>query len=42
MSVWAKGGLAASLGVDDDPVLHLAAALDAGDALRDAEIVRTR
>ncbi|WP_352904283.1 FAD-binding protein [Mesorhizobium sp. M0833] len=38
-SVWAQGGLAASLGVDDDPVLHLADTLAAGDRLYDAEIV---
>ncbi|MER9674583.1 L-aspartate oxidase [Mesorhizobium sp. M0208] len=38
-SVWAQGGLAASLGVDDDPVLHLADTLAAGDGLCDAEIV---
>lgn len=37
-STWAQGGLAASLGVDDDPALHLADTLAAGDGLCDAEI----
>ncbi|MET2832955.1 L-aspartate oxidase [Mesorhizobium shangrilense] len=37
-SAWAQGGLAASFGVDDDPVLHLADTLAAGDGLCDAEI----
>ncbi|NGO55649.1 L-aspartate oxidase [Allomesorhizobium camelthorni] len=37
-SAWAQGGLAASLGVDDDPVLHLADTLAAGDGLCDAEV----
>lgn len=37
-STWAQGGLAASLGVDDDPEAHLADTLAAGDGLCDAEI----
>ncbi|UVK48201.1 L-aspartate oxidase (plasmid) [Mesorhizobium sp. AR07] len=37
-STWAQGGLAASLGVDDDPALHLADTLAAGDGLCDAEM----
>ena len=37
-SAWAQGGLAASFGADDDPVLHLADTLAAGDGLCDAEI----
>ncbi|RWN64553.1 MAG: L-aspartate oxidase [Mesorhizobium sp.] len=37
-SAWAQGGLAASFGVDDDPVLHLADTLAVGDGLCDAEI----
>ncbi|WP_095090074.1 L-aspartate oxidase [Mesorhizobium sophorae] len=37
-SAWAQGGLAASLGVDDDPALHVADTLAAGDGLCDAEI----
>ncbi len=32
-SAWAQGGLAASLGEDDDPALHLADTLAAGDGL---------
>ncbi|MBU1317145.1 MAG: L-aspartate oxidase [Alphaproteobacteria bacterium] len=35
-SAWAQGGVAASLGEDDDPGLHLADTLAAGDALCDA------
>jgi L-aspartate oxidase len=34
---WAQGGLAASLGHDDDPALHLADTLGAGDGLCDPE-----
>lgn len=37
-SLWAQGGLAASLGSDDDPALHLADTLAAGAGLCDAEI----
>lgn len=37
-STWAQGGLAASLGDDDYPALHLADTLAAGDGLCDAEI----
>jgi L-aspartate oxidase len=36
-SAWAQGGLAASVGGDDDPALHLADTLGAGDGLCDAE-----
>ncbi|KUM25539.1 L-aspartate oxidase [Mesorhizobium loti] len=39
-SVWAQGGLAAALGGDDDPALHLADTLAAGDGLCDPEAVR--
>jgi L-aspartate oxidase len=34
---WAQGGLAASLGDDDEPALHLADTLGAGDGLCDAD-----
>jgi L-aspartate oxidase len=37
-SGWAQGGLAASLGADDDPELHLADTLAAGDGLCDAAV----
>ncbi|BAB54506.1 L-aspartate oxidase [Mesorhizobium japonicum] len=37
-SAWAQGGLAASLGIDDNPALHLADTLAAGDGLCDADI----
>lgn len=37
-STWAQGGLAASLGDDDDPELHLADTLAAGDGLCDREM----
>lgn len=37
-SAWAQGGLAASLGDDDDPALHLADTLAAGDGLCDGEM----
>jgi L-aspartate oxidase len=37
-SAWAQGGLAASLGEDDDPALHLADTLMAGDGLCDRAI----
>lgn len=39
-SAWAQGGLAASLGDDDEPALHLADTLAAGDGLCDAEAAR--
>jgi L-aspartate oxidase len=39
-SAWAQGGLAASLGDDDDPALHLADTLAAGDGLCDEEIAK--
>ncbi len=38
-SAWAQGGLAASLGVDDSPALHLEDTLAAGDGLCDARVV---
>ncbi|UVC15098.1 L-aspartate oxidase [Mesorhizobium onobrychidis] len=37
-STWAQGGLAASLGDDDDPALHLADTLAAGDGLCDRDM----
>lgn len=37
-SGWAQGGLAASLGEDDSPALHLADTLAAGDGLCDADL----
>jgi L-aspartate oxidase len=37
-SAWAQGGIAAALGPDDDPALHLADTLAAGDGLSDPEI----
>lgn len=39
-SAWAQGGLAASMGDDDEPALHLADTLAAGDGLCDAEAAR--
>lgn len=39
-SVWAQGGLAASLGPDDSVDLHVADTLAAGDGLCDADVVR--
>ncbi|TRC98440.1 L-aspartate oxidase [Mesorhizobium sp. WSM4303] len=39
-SAWAQGGLAASLGDDDDPALHVSDTLAAGDGLCDAEAAR--
>jgi L-aspartate oxidase len=39
-SVWAQGGLAASLGDDDEPALHLADTLAAGGGLCDAQAAR--
>ncbi|WP_011581881.1 MULTISPECIES: L-aspartate oxidase [Chelativorans] len=38
-SAWAQGGLAAAMGPDDDPDLHLADTLAAGDGLCDPDIV---
>ena len=38
-SAWAQGGIAAAVGPDDDPALHLADTLTAGDGLCDAEVV---
>lgn len=37
-STWAQGGLAASFGEDDDPALHLADTLAAGDGLCDRDV----
>jgi L-aspartate oxidase len=39
-SAWAQGGLAAAIGADDSPELHLADTLAAGDGLCDAEVAR--
>ena len=39
-SAWAQGGLAASVGEDDDPAFHLADTLAAGDGLCDREIAQ--
>jgi L-aspartate oxidase len=39
-SAFAQGGLAASLGDDDDPMLHLADTLAAGDGLCDDAIAK--
>jgi L-aspartate oxidase len=40
-SVLAQGGLAASVGPDDDPALHLSDTLKAGDGLCDETVART-
>lgn len=39
-SVWAQGGVAAAVGPDDDPALHLADTLRAGDGLCDEAVAR--
>jgi L-aspartate oxidase len=39
-SAWAQGGMAAAVGPDDDPALHLADTLAAGDGLCDADVAR--
>jgi L-aspartate oxidase len=39
-SAWAQGGIAAAVGPDDDPALHLADTLAAGDGLCDIEVAR--
>jgi L-aspartate oxidase len=39
-SLWAQGGLAAALGEDDDPALHLADTLAAGAGLCDEAVAR--
>jgi L-aspartate oxidase len=37
-SAWAQGGIAAAIGPDDDPALHLADTLAAGDGLCDPDV----
>jgi L-aspartate oxidase len=39
-SAWAQGGIAAAVGPDDNPELHLADTLAAGDGLCDAAVAR--
>jgi L-aspartate oxidase len=39
-SAWAQGGIAAAVGPDDDPALHLADTLAAGAGLCDADVAR--
>ena len=39
-SLWAQGGLAAAMGEDDDPALHLADTLAAGAGLCDEAVAR--
>jgi L-aspartate oxidase len=39
-SGWAQGGIAAAIGRDDDPELHLADTLAAGDGLCDVAVAR--
>ena len=39
-SAWAQGGLAAAIGADDSPELHLADTLAAGDGLCDPDVAR--
>src|SRR5438552_2650795 len=39
-SMWAQGGLAAAMGDDDDPALHLADTLAAGAGLCDEAVAR--
>src|SRR5208337_2649410 len=39
-SVWAQGGIAAAVGPDDNPALHLADTLAAGDGLCDADVAK--
>jgi len=39
-SAWAQGGIAAAVGPDDNPGLHFADTLAAGDGLCDAEVAR--
>ena len=39
-SLWAQGGLAAAMGADDDPALHLADTLAAGAGLCDETTAR--
>ena len=39
-SLWAQGGLAAAMGEDDDPALHVADTIAAGAGLCDEEIAR--
>jgi L-aspartate oxidase len=39
-SVWAQGGIAAAVGPDDNPALHFADTLAAGNGLCDADVAR--
>jgi L-aspartate oxidase len=39
-SAWAQGGIAAAMGSDDDPSLHFADTLAAGDGLCDPDVAR--
>jgi L-aspartate oxidase len=39
-SLWAQGGLAAAMGEDDDPALHVADTIAAGAGLCDEEVAR--
>jgi L-aspartate oxidase len=39
-SAWAQGGIAAAVGPDDDPALHLADTLAAGDGMCDIDVAR--
>ena len=39
-SAWAQGGVAAAIGSDDDPSLHFADTMAAGDGLCDADVTQ--